>query len=178
MGSNAPCPFARCRARADCGSLARADRRRRAKAKKVVEYKKSLKYWAAVVIQERYRRHKLRQKTKAIAAEKAAEKAATPQKSEGIGKKIVKSLSFSRRSVKKPPPKPVMPNDLAPEALISARGENPNKPGMGGMALGMPVNAPDTPSSEPTGGKPKSGGLAKSLSFTRRKKAADESQKV
>ena len=37
---------------------------RRLKAKKVMEYKKSLKYWAAVVIQERYRRHKLRQKVR------------------------------------------------------------------------------------------------------------------
>ena len=133
---------------------------RRVKAQKVLQYKKSLKYWAAVVIQERWRRYKLRQKAKELESVKAAE--ATPKKS-GLGSKIVKSLSFSRRSTKKAPPKPVMPDDVAPEDLISARGANPNPP----MSLGKPIT-------EPTGGVKK-----RSLSFTRRKKAAEpETQKV
>jgi len=54
-----------------------------------------------------------------------------------------------------------MPDDLSPEDLISARGNNPNPP----MSLGMPVNA----NAQPTGAAPKK----RSLSFTRRKKAAE-----
>ena len=98
---------------------------RRVKAQKVLQYKKSLKYWAAVVIQERWRRYQLRKAVKGVGGKGG--KSATPKK-EGIGSKIVKSLSFSRRSGKKSIKdlKPVMPDDLAPEDLISARGANPN----------------------------------------------------
>ena len=117
---------------------------RRKKAQSVRKYKTTLVNWAAIVIQENYRRHQLREKAKALEQGKGA-KDGTPKK--GIGSRLVKSLSFSRR--KKPPTKPALPDDLTPDDLISARGEKP---------------------SEPTGSaaKPKT----RSLSFTRRKKAA------
>lgn len=137
---------------------------RRVKAQKAAQYKKAMKHWAAVVIQERYRRHKLRQKAKEVEAlaisNSSAAPEAAPKKSGGIGSKIVKSLSFSRRG-KKAPAKPVMPDDLSPEDLISARGNNPNPP----MSLGQPIN---NANAQPTGGTKK-----RSLSFTRRKKAAE-----
>jgi len=146
---------------------------RRVKAQKAAAYKKALKYWAATVIQERYRRHKLRQKAKEVQAAKATEAAneITPKKAGGLGSKIVKSLSFSRRKGTKQIVKPEMPSDLAPEDLVSARGNNPQP----AMLLGTP----QTPSggAVPTGGaQPKK----RSLSFTRRKKAdaAPPSQQV
>jgi len=85
----------------------------------------------------------------------------TPAKKTGLGSKIVKSLSFSRR--KKPPAKPAMPDDLSPEDLISARGNNPEP----AMLLGQPL---ESPAATPTGGgQPKK----RSLSFTRRKKSTE-----
>ena len=60
---------------------------RRVKAQKAAQYKKAMKHWAAVVIQERYRRYKLKQKKQALEN--------TPKK-QGIGSKIVSSLSLSR----------------------------------------------------------------------------------
>ena len=90
---------------------------RRVRAQKAAAYKKALKYWAATVIQERWRRHQLRKKAKEMAA---ATEAATPKKT-GFGAKIVKSLSFSRRSAKKSGPKPSMPDDLAPCVPPSSR---------------------------------------------------------
>jgi len=138
---------------------------RRMKAQKAAQYKKALKYWAATVIQERWRRHKLRQKHKEAMAAQAAQISAvvtTPKKSGGLVSKIVKSLSFSRR--KKPPAKPAMPDDISAEDLISARGNNPDAPA---MLLGQPL---ESPAATPTGGgQPKK----RSLSFTRRKKAAE-----
>ena len=134
---------------------------RRVKAQKVLQYKESLKSWAAVVIQERWRRYQLRKASKGLAG-KGGKASGTPKK-ESMGSKIVKSLSFSRRSGKKSIKdlKPVMPDDLAPEDLISARGANPNPP----MNLGKPLES----SGEPTGGAVKK----RSLSFMRRKKAAE-----
>lgn len=142
---------------------------RRAKAKKVVEYKKSLKYWAAVVIQERWRRYQIRKKAKALEAAKG--EVATPKKT-GVGAKIVKSLSFSRRSSKKPA-KPVKPDDITDDDLISARGAGPDRT----MHLGMPVESkgPETPGAEPTGGKQVN---KRSFSFGRRKKAEPAAEKA
>jgi len=126
---------------------------RRKKATQVRKYKATLVNWAAIVIQENYRRHKLREKARDMEAAKLA-KEGTP-KSKSLAGKLVKSLSFSRR--KKPPPKPAMPDDITPDDLISARGEKPSSS----------EPSPNTP--EPTGSaKPKT----RSLSFTRRKKAA------
>lgn len=139
---------------------------RRVKAQKVLKYKQSLKYWAAVVIQERWRRYKLRQKAKELEAAKAM---STPTKKGGggLGSKLVKSLSFSRRSAKKPPlVKPQMPDDITQDDLISARGSNPHTPMILGPAAAP--NTPATPGTEPTGGVKK-----RSLSFLRRKKAAE-----
>ena len=91
---------------------------RRVKAQKAAQYKKAMKHWAAVVIQERYRRYKLKQKKQALEN--------TPKK-QGIGSKIVKSL-FSRRSAKKAAnPKPDRPVDITDEDLVSARGQNPSR---------------------------------------------------
>jgi len=129
---------------------------RRKKAQSVRKYKATLVTWAAIVIQENYRRHKLREKAKAAELAKAE---ATPKK--GIGSRLVKSLSFSRR--KKPPPKPVLPEDLTADDLISARGNNPT---------------PLVSSAEPSPGTPVAPEQIiqtkkRSLSFTRRKKAAE-----
>ena len=93
---------------------------------------------------------------------KIAAEVATPKKTGGMGAKIVKSLSFSRR---KKTPKPAIPEDVAQEDLISARGANPQS----AMLLGTPKNT------EPTGGGP---GKRRSLSFTRRKKEKTELEKV
>ena len=124
---------------------------RRVKAQKAAQYKKAMKHWAAVVIQERYRRYKLKQKKQALEN--------TPKK-QGIGSKIVKSLSFSRRSAKKAAnPKPDRPVDITDEDLVSARGQNPEP----ARSLGQPLAQSETP----TGGQKK-----RTLSFTRRKKAA------
>jgi len=133
---------------------------RRKKAQHVRKYKATLVNWAAIVIQENWRRHKLREKGKADASKKATE---TPKK--GIGSRLVKSLSFSRR--KKPPPKPILPDDLTAEDLISARGNNPT---------------PLVSSAEPSPGTPTAPEQIiqtkkRSLSFTRRKKAAAEGAK-
>merc|ERR550514_2609283 len=129
---------------------------RRKKAQSVRKYKATLVTWAAIVIQENYRRHKLREKAKAAEVAKAE---ATPKK--GIGSRLVKSLSFSRR--KKPPPKPVLPEDLTADDLISARGNHPT---------------PLVSSAEPSPGTPTAPEQIiqtkkRSLSFTRRKKAAE-----
>jgi hypothetical protein len=130
---------------------------RRKKAQQVRKYKATLVNWAAIVIQENWRRHKLREKAKLEQAKKGAEQ--TPKK--GIGSRLVKSLSFSRR--KKPPPKPILPDDLTADDLISARGKNPT---------------PLVSSAEPSPGTPTAPEQIiqtkkRSLSFTRRKKAAE-----
>ena len=100
---------------------------------------------------------------KALEQEKLA---ATPKK-QGVGAKIAKSLSFSRRK-KLAPIKPNMPDDIVPDDLISARGNGPDR---GTTLLGMPKQDENAiPSGEvPTGGKSQK----RSLSFLRRKKAAD-----
>ena len=119
--------------------------------------------WAAMVIQEHYRRHRLQGRAKA--AERAAkleasfDAEASAASKKGLGSRLVKSLSFSRR--KKPPAKPPLPSDLAPEDLISARGER--KDGslagatllvMGAQTLGPAKTGAKTP--EPTtAGKPR-----------------------
>lgn len=126
---------------------------RRKKAQSVRQYKATLVNWAAIVIQENYRRHRLREKAKALEAKN------TPKK--GIGSRLVKSLSFSRR--KKPPKKPALPEDLTADDLISARGNNPT---------------PLVSSAEPSPGTPTAPEQIiqtkkRSLSFTRRKKAAE-----
>jgi hypothetical protein len=130
---------------------------RRKKAQHVRKYKATLVNWAAIVIQENWRRHKLREKAKLEQVKKGAEQ--TPKK--GIGSRLVKSLSFSRR--KKPPPKPILPDDLTADDLISARGKNPT---------------PLVSSAEPSPGTPTAPEQIiqtkkRSLSFTRRKKAAE-----
>ena len=135
---------------------------RRKKAQAVRKYKETLMNWGAMVIQENYRRHRLREKAKADAT------AATPKK--GLGSRLVKSLSFSRR--KKPPTKPALPSDLAPEDLISARGQRKD-------GLPTPLGSANT-SSEPSPNTPEPTGSAKprtrTLSFTRRKKATPQQQ--
>ena len=69
-------------------------------------------------------------------------------------------LSFSRRSAKKAAnPKPDRPVDITDEDLVSARGQNPEP----ARSLGQPLAQSETP----TGGQKK-----RTLSFTRRKKAA------
>lgn len=132
---------------------------RRKKAQAVVRYKQTLREWAAIVIQESYRKHKHKQAKQS----KAAAANSTPRKA-GIGTKLIKSLSFSRRSAKKGPNlKPAMPDDITPDDLISARGTGPATPAVTSGS----EPSPTTP--EPTGAaKPKT----RTLSFTRRKKAA------
>lgn len=128
---------------------------RRKKAQAVVKYKSTLQNWAAICIQEGYRRHKLRQKAVALQAEKA-------KKDKTIGSKLVKSLSFTRRtrqSKAKVPPKPSMPEDITDDDLLSARGGN-KTPLVASSAEPSPAGG-ETPSKQ-----------RRSLSFTRRKKAA------
>ena len=131
---------------------------RRKKAQAVVKYKATLQNWAAICIQEAFRRHKLRQKAKALEAEKA-------KSNKGIGGRLVKSLSFTRRtreSKKKVPPKPSMPEDITEDDLVSARGGNKTP-----LVASSAEPSPGTPAETPTKGR-------RSLSFTRRKKAAEQ----
>lgn len=125
---------------------------RRRKAQAVRKYKETLISWAAIVIQEAYRKHKLKQKAKELA--EANSSAATPRSKGSVVGRLAKSLSFSRRAsskttaAKATTSKPSVPAEVTADDL---RAEG--------------INVPATPAAQPKN--------KRSFSFSRRQKKAE-----
>jgi len=126
---------------------------RRRKAQAVRKYKETLISWAAIVIQEAYRKHKLKQKAKELA--EANNSAATPRSKGSVVGRLAKSLSFSRRAsskttaMKAASAKPSVPAEVTADDL---RAEG--------------INVPATPAAQPKN--------KRSFSFSRRQKKAQD----
>jgi len=124
---------------------------RRKSAVAVRKYKETLVNWAAIVIQEAWKRHQLRVKSKELEKNGGDGGSSHRGNSKSIGSRLVKSLSFTRRTTKSKHPRPAPPVEATAEDL-KAIDIGSHKPHLGG------------PVPEPTGAK------RRSLSFTRRKK--------
>jgi len=145
---------------------------RRKKAQSLLKYKQTLNNWAAIVIQEAYRRHKLKQKAKELAEANAA--ATTPRSKSTVVGRLAKSLSFSRRTTAKTTAakvaKPSVPADVTAEDL---RAEG--LPYAGATSGSEATSVASTSRSSDSAATPEPT-KKRSLSFMRRKKAAEEAQ--
>lgn len=137
---------------------------RRHKAQNIGKYKRTLVHWAAMTIQENWRRHQKRKQRaaakaarEAAEAQRLAEEAAAAAKSGGIITKLSRSLSFTKRNKK------------------NADGSTPRAGGEDAPSLPTPVlSGASTTASEasPTAGAEPVVTKKRSLSFTRRTKKA------